>query len=104
MALQAGDLAVLNETFWESPHTLRFGPTGNQYGHPAIAEARIREGAVPRAVTRKIVTTYGRDYAMTHVEFVSASVPRGARQSQTWLRLPEGWRVVAAHISPLPGD
>ncbi|AZY49938.1 oxalurate catabolism protein HpxZ [Bordetella avium] len=100
-ALVSNDIAVLDELFWNSPHTLRYGATENLYGYDEIKAFRAQRPAagLSREVLRTQVTSYGEDYATTHIEFRRAGNPRIGRQSQTWLRTPEGWRVVAAHVS-----
>jgi hypothetical protein len=100
-ALVSNDVAVLNELFWQSPHTLRFGIAENLYGHAAIAgfrSARSPSG-LARRLRNTVITSYGRDVATANTEFLRDTVPRLGRQSHTWLRLPEGWRIVAAHVS-----
>lgn len=103
-ALTSNDVAVLDELFWDSPHTLRYGVTENLYGHAAIAGFRAGRPAqgLQREVLKTVVTTYGRDFATANIEFRRQGSMRTGRQSQTWVRLPEGWRVVAAHVSLLP--
>lgn len=99
-ALAANDTAVLDELFWDSPHTLRYGAGENLYGITAIRafrNARAAPGA--RELLRTAITSYGRDFATANVEFRRPGVERTGRQSQTWLRTPQGWRVVAAHVS-----
>ena len=100
-ALVGNDVAVLDELFWNSPHTLRYGATENLYGYDAIA--RFRSGRSPqglaREVTKTVITTYGRDFATVNIEFRRVGSERIGRQSQTWVRTPGGWRVVAAHVS-----
>ena len=100
-ALVSNDVDVLDELFFESPLTLRYGATENLYGYDAIRD--FRQGRSPknlaRDVTAKTVTTYGRDHAVTNIEFRRAGNDRIGRQSQTWVRMPDGWRVVAAHVS-----
>ncbi|MDP3520080.1 MAG: oxalurate catabolism protein HpxZ [Hydrogenophaga sp.] len=95
---------VLDELFWDSPHTLRYGAGENLYGMEAIRAFRNARPAVglARTIVRTAITTYGRDFATTNIEFVREGSTRVGRQSQTWLRLPEGWRVVAAHVSLMP--
>jgi hypothetical protein len=92
-------VAVLDELFWCSPMTLRYGLAENSYGHDAIA--RFRAGRSPANLTRTlrntIITTYGDDFATANTEFVRNG--RVGGQSQSWVRFPEGWRVVAAHVS-----
>ena len=102
-ALMANDVAVLDSLFWQSPHTLRFGDTGNQYGFEAIRafRAALPLQSPPRTVLRQVVTTYGRDFATSNLEFRRDGGDAEGRQSQTWVRTPEGWRVVAAHVSLL---
>ena len=102
-ALTANDVAVLDELFWRSPHTLRYGATENLYGYDAIAGFRAARPAagLERALLRTVITTYGQDCATANVEFRRCGSDRTGRQSQTWLRTPAGWRVVAAHVSLL---
>ncbi len=100
-ALIANDVTVLDELFWNSPHTLRYGATENLYG---IEEIRAFRSARPtaglaRTVHRTVITTYGRDAATTNIEFTRPGMKFPGRQSQTWMRMPEGWRIVSAHVS-----
>lgn len=100
VALTDNDTAVLDELFWDSPLTLRYGTGENLYG---IAEIRaFRTGRKPpgaREVLRTVITTYGRDFATANIEYRRAGSEVTGRQSQTWVRTPQGWRVVAAHVS-----
>ena len=100
-ALVRNDVPVLDRLFWNSPHTLRYGAGENLYGHEAIREFRKGRPAVnlEREITATSITSFGEDFAVTNVEFRRAGSDRTGRQSQTWVRLPEGWRVVAAHVS-----
>lgn len=100
-ALVANDVAVLGELFWNSPHTLRYGITENLYGHAAIQNFRVARPAqgLARAVTRRVITTYGMHSATVNLEFQRTGQVGAGRQSQAWMRMPEGWRVVAAHVS-----
>jgi len=102
-ALTGNDVAVLDELFWRSPYTLRYGATENLYGYDEIQAFRAGRPAqgLEREVLRTVITSYGRDFATAHIEFRRAGSARTGRQSQTWLRMPEGWRVVAAHVSLL---
>lgn len=100
-ALIANDVGVLDELFWNSPHTLRYGVSENLYGYDAIQAfraGRLAQG-LERVVLKTVITTYGHDFATANVEFQRAGGTRSGRQSQTWLRTPGGWRVVAAHVS-----
>lgn len=100
-ALVGNDVAVLDESFWDSPHTLRYGAGENLYGFGEIAAFRAARPAqgLERTLTRTVITTYGRDFATANTEFRRPGNPRIGRQSQSWARMPEGWRVVAAHVS-----
>ncbi len=102
-ALVGNDVAVLDELFWDSPHTLRYGATENLYGYAAIQAFRAGRPSqgLERTLLKTVITTYGRDFASANVEFRRIGSDRTGRQSQTWLRTPEGWRVVAAHVSLL---
>ena len=102
-ALVGNDVDVLGELFWDSPHTLRYGFSENLYGAAEIARYRAAQAvqSPPRALLKTVITTYGRDFATANVEFRRADTDRIGRQSQTWMRTPEGWRVVAAHVSLL---
>jgi len=102
-ALVGNDVAVLDELFWNSPHTLRYGATENLYGYDAIRDFRAGRTAqgLARSLLATVITSYGRDFATANVEFRRSGSDRSGRQSQTWMRTPEGWRVVAAHVSLL---
>jgi len=102
-ALVGNDVAALDELFWDSPHTLRYGVTENLYGYDevrAFRAARTAQG-LERELLKAVITTYGRDFATANVEFQRANSARPGRQSQTWMRTPQGWRVVCAHVSLL---
>ena len=98
-AIVSHDPAVLNELFWKSDLTIRYGTAENLYGHDAIAAFRagIAPGQHARVVTKEVVTTYGRDLATTNCEYTRGN--HKGRQTQTWVRLAEGWRIVSAHVS-----
>ena len=100
-ALVNNKVEVLDELFWASPLTLRYGAGENLYGYQAIQA--FRAGRPPqglaREVLRTVITTYGRDFATANIEFRRAGSTQGGRQSQTWVRTAQGWRVVAAHVS-----
>lgn len=101
-ALVTNDVAVLDELFWDSPHTLRYGVGENLHGYDAICAYRAARPAqgLERSLQHLVITSYGRDFAMANTEFQRAG-SRPGRQSQTWMRTPAGWRVVAAHVSLL---
>ena len=98
-AIVDNDIAVLNELFWDNARTIRYGISENLYGHDEIATYRgTRDpGSVARIVGKSVVTSYGSDAATSNIEFTRAGC--NGRQSQAWIRMPEGWRIVAAHVS-----
>jgi hypothetical protein len=100
-ALMRNDLAHLDQLFWASEHTVRIGPGQNLYGIDAIRAFRAaRVGGSPqRTLGQTVITTFGRDFATANTEFQRAGSSQRGRQSQTWARFAQGWRVVAAHIS-----
>lgn len=100
-ALVGNDVPVLDALFWESPSTVRFGATENLFGAAAIAAFRAGRSpaGLQREILRRSITTYGRDFATASITFRRAGSARVGRQQQSWVRFPEGWRVVAAHVS-----
>lgn len=102
-ALVGNDTAVLDELFWPSAHTVRYGVGENLVGIEAIRAFRAARSPMnlARELRRTVITTYGRDFATAMTEFVRPGQAASGRQSQTWVRMPEGWRVVAAHVSLL---
>ena len=104
-ALVNNRVEVLDSLFWNSPHTVRYGAGENLVGIDAIRAFRLGRpsAGLARTLQRTLITTYGRDSATAMTEFTRADTPAIGRQSQTWMRLPEGWRVVAAHVSLLAG-
>ena len=105
-ALVSNDVETLMSMFWASPYVARFGPTESLYGISEI-EA-FRKGRSPanlqRTIKRLDIVTFGKDFASITLAFereIEGRITRG-RQSQTWARLPEGWRIVFAHVSLLP--
>jgi hypothetical protein len=104
-ALTGNDVAALDAFFWDSEFALRYGATENLYGYKAIAAFRAARPAVnlARTVTRTVITTFGTDFATASMEFERPGAGQAGRQSQAWVRFPEGWRIVAAHVSLLPG-
>ena len=102
-ALTGNDVAVLDELFWDSPHTLRYGVGENLYGYEAIAAFRALRPAkgLEREVLKTVITTFGRDFATANIEFRREGSARTGRQSQCWARVAGEWRIVAAHVSLL---
>ena len=105
-ALTSNDVALLDQLFWDAPHTVRYGVAENLVGIEAIRAFRAARSpaGLARELRRTVITTYGRDAGTAMTEFVRGG--RSGRQSQTWVRFPlpghGGWRVVAAHVSLLP--
>jgi hypothetical protein len=105
-ALVTNDVETLTAMFWSSPEVMRFGVTENLYGIEELELFRKSRPAtnLARKVVRLNVVTFGEDFGSITLEFereTNGKVIRG-RQSQTWVRLAEGWRIVAAHVSLLP--
>ena len=101
-ALMANDVEALQALFWESPHTIRYGIGENLYGHQEIGAFRAARSpaGLARAISRTVITTYGQDFATASTLFHRETVPgKVGRQMQSWMRTPNGWRVVAAHVS-----
>ena len=100
-ALVSNDVQVLDELFWRSPHTIRYGATENLYGYDEIQAFRASRPSqgLARTLRRTVITTYGHDTATANTEFWREGSDRVGRQSQTWLRTDDGWRVVSAHVS-----
>lgn len=100
-ALVSNDVPTLDRLFWQSPHTLRYGAGENLYGFDEIQAFRKGRPAhnLERSVLRTSITTFGDVYGVANIEFSRPGSERIGRQSQTWVRFPEGWKVVAAHVS-----
>jgi hypothetical protein len=101
-ALVSNDVAVLDELFRADPRTLRYGIGENLYGHDAIMAFRAARSPVGlmRRTAQTVITSYGRDAAVASTLFYRDSLPgKVGRQMQTWVRFPEGWKIVAAHVS-----
>ena len=101
-ALVSNDVAVLDELFRNDPRTLRYGIGENLYGYEAISGFRAGRSPVGlnRRTAKTVITSYGRDTAVASTLFYRDTMPgKVGRQMQTWVKFPEGWRVVAAHVS-----
>lgn len=103
-ALVSNDVATLDALFWDSPHTIRYGIAEVLHGSAEIQAFRAGRplAGLARSLERTVITTFGRDAATASTLFRRAPGKLG-RQMQTWVRLPEGWRVVAAHVSLMDG-
>lgn len=104
-ALVNNRVDVLDELFWDSPHTVRYGVTENLRGIAAIRTFRAARPAqgLARDLQHTVITTYGEDLATAMTEFQRHGAARSGRQSQTWCRIGGRWVVVAAHVSLLGG-
>lgn len=100
-ALNGNDIAVLDELFWHSPQTVRLGAGENLYGIEEIQAFRqARPSAnLERTLRHTVITTYGTDFAVCSTEFTRTTTDKIGRQQQSWVRFPEGWRIVAAQVS-----
>lgn len=100
-ALVGNDVAALDGFFWADDRVLRYGLGENLYGPKEIAAFRAGRPKIDlsRELTRVVITTFGRDFATANCEYRRSQSGKMGRQSQSWARLPEGWRIVAAHVS-----
>ena len=100
-ALVHNRIDVLDTLFWSSEHTVRYGVAESLHGIEAIRAFRAARPAhgLARTLHNTVITTFGRDAATAMAEFHREGSNKVGRQSQTWLRLPQGWRIVAAHVS-----
>jgi hypothetical protein len=101
-ALVSNDVAALDALFHDDARTIRYGGAENLYGYEEIKSFRAARSpaGLARSLSKTVIITYGRDYAVASTLFHRASLPgKVGRQMQTWVRFPQGWRVVAAHVS-----
>ncbi|EHH67103.1 hypothetical protein GMO_27230 [Gluconobacter morbifer G707] len=100
-ALGENDLPILDALFYDGPETVRYGVGENLYGFDEIQAFRKRRpgGSPPRDVLRRVVTAIGTDVAVVDLEFRRKGGTKTGRQSQTWFRTPQGWKILAAHVS-----
>jgi AtzH-like len=101
-ALVSNDVAALDAMFHANKRTIRYGGAENLYGFAEIGAFRAARSPVglARTLSKTVISTYGRDHAVASTLFHRASTPgKVGRQMQTWVRFPQGWRVVAAHVS-----
>jgi hypothetical protein len=101
-ALVSNDVETLDALFRDDPRTIRFGGTENLFGYGEIAAFRAARPPVglARSLSKTVITTYGRDVGIASTLFHRANMPgKIGRQMQTWVRFPDGWFVVAAHVS-----
>jgi hypothetical protein len=100
-ALTGNDIDVLDELFWHNERTVRLGAGENFYGIEAIRAFRAARPAqgLARQLRNTVITTFGDDYAVCSTEFTREGTDKIGRQQQTWVKLPQGWRIVAAQVS-----
>lgn len=100
-ALTGNDVETLDALFWHDARTVRLGAGENLYGIDEIRAFRAARPAtgLERTLRHTVITTFGDDYAVCSTEFTRAGVEKTGRQQQTWARLPDGWRIVAAQVS-----
>lgn len=107
-ALVDKDVAILDETFWRSPHTIRYAHQEHGYGFDAIHAHRVARPPGPGTKERRIrleILTLGRDLATVNLEYKVRGREAIGRQSQTWVRFPDvGWKVIGAHVSAIEGE
>lgn len=99
-ALMNDDLAALEAIFWPSPLAVRYGVGEELYGFAQISAFRLARGGSPRRrLENTVITTFGDRHATTCTEFVREPSRQRGRQTQTWVRMENGWQIVAAHVS-----
>ena len=105
-ALMANDVDALNAYFWDDPRTTRYGIADRQWGMAQLVAFRAATSlpSFTRSLLHPRITTYGDDMAVAQVEFVRTDTPLRGFQTQTWVRMLEGWKIVAAHVSMIPFD
>lgn len=104
-ALMRNDVSAMDAAFWDSPEVVRYGVAEVQYGIDAVKRWRAKATPVPpgRAREETRVTALSPDCVLVATVFRYPGLPgQLGRQSQTWARLPEGWRIVHAHVSSIP--
>lgn len=99
-ALMADDLATMDRLFHDAPTTNRYGVSEVLYGIQAIRSFRKgRGGSPPRRLGRVSITVYGDLFATADAEFLRGDSVRRGRQTQSWVRFEDGWKIVSAHVS-----
>ena len=106
-ALIDKNVDVLDATFWDSPHTIRYAMSEHGYGFAAIHAHRVARPPGPSVKEQRLqleILTLGHDIATVHLEFKVRGQDQTGRQTQTWVRFPDlGWKVVSAHVSIIDG-
>ena len=102
-AITENDVEMINHLFWNDAKTLRYGPNGTLISHETLSafrRNRLTDG-VRRVLKNTSIVTFGRDYAVANTEADDENFSGTVRQSQTWVRTDEGWKIVSAHVSYL---
>ena len=88
-ALMANDVEALNNFFWDSTATTRYGIADKQLGHAALVA--YRKGVPAPDFTRTLhdvrITAFGPDMAIAMCEFKRSDTALHGFQTQTWVRL-----------------
>jgi hypothetical protein len=103
-ALVSNDVDTLNALFHNDPRTIRYGGAEILYGYAQIQTFRAARSPIglARTLSRTVVTTFGRDFAVVSTLFHRPALAgKLGRQMQTWVRFDSGWRIVAAHVSTI---
>ena len=105
-ALIQNNVPILDKFFWDNPSTVRYGIAENLYGGDEIRAYRKNCNPVPpgRRIIQKNITSIGYNFGIVSVEFTSPYSEQSGRQMQTWVLFPEGWKIVAAHVSVIFSD
>jgi hypothetical protein len=99
-ALMADDVAALDALFHAAPTTNRYGVGEVLYGIEEIRAFRKGRGGSPqRTLGRVAIAVYGDSCATADAEFFRENSTVRGRQTQTWVRFDDGWKVVSAHVS-----
>lgn len=103
-ALMRNDVQALNDFFWDDPRVTRYGIADRQCGHAELVAYRASVPApdFTRALHEVRITAFGPDMAVAMCEFTRSDTPLRGFQTQTWVRMPEGWKIVSAHVSMIP--
>lgn len=100
-ALTGNDVAELDALLWQSANVIRYGATENLYGHEQILAFRNTRPSkgLDRSLRNTVITTFGTGFATACTEFTRPGTTRIGRQTHSWARFPDGWKIVAAHVS-----
>jgi hypothetical protein len=103
-ALVTNDVEALQQAFWDSSLAVRYGATENLHGRAEIDAFRAARSprGLDRDLMRTVITTFGRDVATVNTLFRRVGSSATGRQSQVWVRMPDGWRITSAHVSMIP--